>query len=70
MDQEFLGALAEVIREELTKKNEVTIDGLGVFKPEHKKQYQQQFDDGRVVMMPPKDKITFIPDKTFVNDSE
>lgn len=70
MDQEFLGALAEVIREELTKKNEVTIDGLGVFKPEHQKQYQQQFDDGRVVMMPPKDKITFIPDKTFVNDSE
>lgn len=70
MDQEFLGTLAEVIREELTKKNEVTIDGLGVFKPEHQKQYQQQFDDGRVVMMPPKDKITFIPDKTFVNDSE
>lgn len=70
MDQEFLGALAEVIREELTKKNEITIDGLGVFKPEHQKQYQQQFDDGRVVMMPPKDKITFIPDKTFVNDSE
>lgn len=70
MDQEFLGALAEVIREELTKKNEVTIDGLGVFKPEHQKQYQQQFDDGRVVMIPPKDKITFIPDKTFVNDSE
>lgn len=70
MGQQILGALAELIREEITKKNEVTIDGLGVFKPEHQKQYQKQFEDGRVVMMPPKDKIIFIPDKKMVNDSE
>lgn len=70
MGQQILGALTEIIREELARKNEVTIDGLGIFKSEHQKQYQKQFDDGRVVMMPPKDKITFIPDKKIVNDSE
>lgn len=70
MDQQILGALTEIIREEITKKNEVVLEGLGVFKPSHKKQHQKQFDDGRVVMMPPKDEITFVPDKKFVNDSE
>lgn len=70
MDQKFLGAFSEILREEITKKNEVSVDGLGVFKPEHKKQFQKQFDDGRVVMMPPKDKITFVADKKLMNDSE
>lgn len=70
MDQQVLGALKEIIREEITKNNEIVFDGLGVFKPSHQKQYQKQFDDGRVVMMPPKDKITFVADKKFVNDSE
>lgn len=70
MNQQFLGALSEIIRDEITKKNEVTIDGLGVFKPDHQKQFQQQFDDGRVVMMPPKDKVAFVPDKKLVYDSE
>lgn len=63
MDQQFLSALSVIIREEIAKKNEVIIDGLGIFKPQHRKQFQQQFDDGRVVMMPPKDEIVFIPDK-------
>ncbi|NGP77754.1 HU family DNA-binding protein [Balneolaceae bacterium YR4-1] len=70
MDQKFLGAFSEILREEIAKKNEVSVDGLGVFKPEHKKQYQKQFDDGRVVMMPPKDLITFVADKKLMNDSE
>lgn len=70
MDQQFLGALTEIVREEITKKNEVTVEGLGVFKPGHRKQFQQQFDDGRVVMMPPKDTISFVPEKKVVDDSE
>lgn len=70
MDQDILGVLTEIIREEVTKKNEVVIEGLGVFKSSHQKQYQKQFDDGRVVMMPPKDEIIFVADKKFVNDSE
>ena len=70
MDQEFLGVITEIIREEIVKKNEVVVEGLGVFKRDHQKQYQKQFDDGRVVMMPPKDKISFVADKKFLHDSE
>lgn len=70
MDQQFIKALSEIIREEITGKKEVTIDGLGVFKPVHQKQFQHQFEDGRVVMMPPKDKIAFVPDKKLEDDNE
>lgn len=69
MDQQFLGAFSEIIRDQISKKNEVTVDGLGAFKPDHQKQFQQQFDDGRVVMMPPKDKVVFVPDKKLVYDN-
>lgn len=68
MDQQFLEAFSEVIKEEITRKNEVNVPGLGVFKPAHRKQFQQQYDNGRVVMMPPEDQIKFIPDSTFEYD--
>lgn len=64
MDQTFLRAFSEVIREQVSKKNEVDVKGLGVFGYQHHKQYQKQYDDGRVVMMPPKDILTFIPEKS------
>lgn len=69
MDQQFLRAFSEVIREQIVQKNEITVEGLGVFKSEHRKQFQQQFDDGRVVMMPPKNQIRFIPDKRLSYES-
>jgi nucleoid DNA-binding protein len=62
MDKEFLRAFSEVVREEVTQKNNVQLEGIGRFKLEHKKQFQKQFDSGRVVMMPPKDTITFVPE--------
>lgn len=68
MDQQFTEAFIEILREEITRKKEVHVEGLGVFKPKHQKQFQQQYDNGRVVMMPPKDKISFTPDITFAND--
>lgn len=63
MEKEFIHAFSEVIREQIDLKHNITIEGLGVFKFSHQKQFQQRYDDGRVVMMPPKDHITFIPDK-------
>lgn len=63
MDKEFIQAFLEVIREQIDQKHNINVEGLGVFKSSHQKQFQQRFDDGRVVMMPPKDHITFIPDK-------
>lgn len=53
---------SDVIRKEITNKNEIRIDKLGLFKLEHKKQFQKQFKNGRVVMMPPKDTIKFVPE--------
>lgn len=70
MNQQFTDAFIEVIREEITGKKEVRVEGLGVFKPEHQKQFQQQYDNGRVVMMPPEDKISFIPHITIANDRQ
>lgn len=63
MEKEFLAAFAEIIREQVIQKNEVQIQGLGIFRKDHIKQYQEQHADGQVVMMPPKDVIRFIPDK-------
>lgn len=62
MEKEFLSAFADIIREQVVQKNEVQISDLGVFKREHVSQFQEQFADGRVVMMPPKDEIRFIPE--------
>lgn len=62
MDKEFLKAFSEVIREEVAQKNDVQVEGVGRFEYEHQKQFQKQYDNGRVVMMPPKDTITFVPE--------
>ncbi len=60
MEKIFLKAFADVVREEVAQKNKVKINGVGMFKLEHQKQFQKQYENGRVVMMPPKDRIRFI----------
>lgn len=62
MNNEFLKAFSEIVREEVASKNEVRLKGIGSFQFKHKKQFQKQYENGRVVMMPPKDTITFIPE--------
>lgn len=62
MDEQFLKAFSEVVRQEVARKNEVRLEGVGAFRHHHQKQFQKQFDNGRVVMMPPKDTILFIPE--------
>lgn len=62
MDQEFLQAFVEVVREQMTRRNSIQIEGVGSFQVEHRKQFQKQYDNGRVVMMPPKDTISFTPE--------
>lgn len=62
MNKEFIKAFSEVVREEVSQKNKVELEGVGHFAFEHKKQFQKQYDNGRVVMMPPKDTITFVPE--------
>lgn len=62
MNKEFLEAFSEIIREEVAQQNKVKLEGVGRFEFEHQKQFQKQYDNGRVVMMPPKDTITFVPE--------
>lgn len=63
MDEEFINAFKEVVREQITQQSEVKLNGIGIFSYQHRKQFQQQHDDGRVVMVPPKDTIAFTPEK-------
>ncbi|MFH5832340.1 HU family DNA-binding protein [Halalkalibaculum sp. DA3122] len=63
MKKEFLDAFADIVRDQVARKNEIQIRGLGTFKQIHLKQRQQQHANGQVVMVPPRDVITFIPDK-------
>jgi len=60
---EFEEALIGIIREEISKKNDVRIEGLGTFHAYHTPQNQVQYKNGKVVRRPPKDSITFTPDK-------
>lgn len=47
------------MREQFINKNRVEIEGLGHFEVVHREQYQKQFDNGRVLMMPPEDVLEF-----------
>lgn len=67
MDNDFLQAFSEVVRNQIAHKCNVELKGIGVFKAEHRKQFQQQYQDGRVVMMPPKDTIKFVPESKRTN---
>jgi nucleoid DNA-binding protein len=59
MDSEFIIAFKEVLREELTKKNSVYIEGLGHFEVIHREQYHKRYDTGKVLLMPPTDLLQF-----------
>lgn len=62
MDKPFEEVVAAVIRERVVRGDEVVLKGVGSFRKEHRNQYQKQFEDGRVVLMPPRDTIIFTPD--------
>ncbi len=59
MNPEFIIAFKEVLREELLKKNSVEIEGLGHFEVVHHEQYQKRYDTGKVLLIPPADRLQF-----------
>lgn len=59
MDAIFVIAFKEVLREQFVKKNDVDIEGLGLFSVKHHKQYQKKFENGKVVLMPPRNVLEF-----------
>ncbi len=59
MNREFILAFKAVMREQFINKNRVEIEGLGQFEVIHLEQYQEKYDNGKVVMMPPEDVLEF-----------
>lgn len=59
MNREFLIAFKDVMREQFANKNRVELEGLGQFEVVHVEQHQETYDNGKVVMMPPKDVLEF-----------
>ncbi|WP_340103438.1 HU family DNA-binding protein [Rhodohalobacter sp. 8-1] len=68
MEPQFIKSFIQVVKEQIVKENRVQIDGLGQFHKVHQTQTQKKLDDGRVVLMPPKDKIEFKPEISHTND--
>lgn len=68
MDEKFMKELARIVRDQVARKNDIRIPGLGSFRFEHVKQHQKQYNNGRVVMIPPEDRIEFDPDNQTVYD--
>ncbi len=59
MTKEFEKIFGITIRDQVIMKNSVHVKGLGTFSAEHINQEQKTENNGAVVMMPPKDTITF-----------
>ncbi|MGF1670338.1 MAG: HU family DNA-binding protein [Balneolaceae bacterium] len=59
MEKIFIKAFKETIREEIIKNNTVQIEGFGRFEKEHQNQRQKKFENGKIVLLPPCDKIIF-----------
>ena len=65
MDSNFIKSFILVVKEQIAQNNRVEIDGLGQFQKVHQTQTQKKLDDGRVVLMPPSNKIEFKPETSF-----
>jgi nucleoid DNA-binding protein len=69
MNNKFIKAFREVVRDEVVKKNSIEIEGLGRFEIRHNKQHQKKMKNGQVLMMPPEDIIIFTPEKRDINEN-
>jgi len=70
MEPNFIIKFKEVVREQVAENNHVQLDGVGEFRKVHQKQREKKYDDGRVVLLPPKDIIKFKPDLKQQNDDQ
>ncbi|MEX0779662.1 MAG: HU family DNA-binding protein [Balneolales bacterium] len=62
MDQQISKAIGKVLKDQLLEGNNVKINGLGSFSVVHEKQTQTQDEAGRVMLLPPGDRIKFTPE--------
>lgn len=69
MKKLFIQKFKEIIREQIAEGNQVNIEGLGKFEKVHEKQEQKKYENGRVVMLPPRDKVEFQSEIKQQNDN-
>ena len=55
-------AMAATIADILREHRQVSVKGLGTFSVQHQKQDHVKEKDGRILLIPPTDVITFIPE--------
>lgn len=53
--------LAGLLREELNRDGELSVEGLGVFRVRHLPAQEKTWPNGRIELHPPEDEITFTP---------
>lgn len=61
-DKQIEQEITALVSGQLKIHGQVQIEGLGTFSVRHKKQEQQQENNGRIVMKPPADIIEFAPE--------
>lgn len=62
-EKKYEKEIVAVLAGNLKKHGKAQINRLGTFSVSHQKQKQHQEKDGRIVMKPPADIITFTPEK-------
>jgi nucleoid DNA-binding protein len=70
MQDQFLQAFKDVVRDQLIQRNKVYIEDLGTFKPVHLTQRKWEYKDGKVVLLPPKDHLEFEADFEGKDENE
>jgi nucleoid DNA-binding protein len=55
-------ALASYLRKQLKNGKSVHVPDLGTFEVEHRPSEMKKDDQGRIVMVPPQDSVSFTPD--------
>jgi nucleoid DNA-binding protein len=61
-DKDPVRALASIIRDQLTRGEEIFLPGLGIFSVEHESSQTVEPEDGQILMLPPRDVIVFRPE--------
>lgn len=60
---QIINTLAEILRQDLRKGNDVRVPGLGTFRVHHQVSQVERAPDGRIIMKPPRDVIAFSSDE-------
>lgn len=59
---QVVAVLADLVREAVSRGDEVHVPGLGTFHVEHRSSHIEEQPDGRVLMKPPRDEVAFTPE--------